>query len=343
MKLRKLVNLFTSAEAKLLLGIMRDASKLYRISFVATALQEGVYQVIGDGTTSLETIAESLGITENHEGLKAWLDLGVSLGELARDESGYRVVGRLSRRLLSPANDAVLAVLEEIADLHYLYIRRTPELLREGRRFPFATIDAPMIARGSRTLEPFVAEAVEQTVPKQAEVRLLEIGCGSAIYIRQACLLNSSLSALGLELDPEVAEMARQNINEWGLQERVRIEMLSVMDFESSEPFDLITLHNNVYYFSVGTRVTLLQKLFGMLSPGGQVLITSGCLDGSPVTHALNIECAMTEGMGVLPEVNGLLGQLEAAGFVDVRSKRLMPFANYYAFWAVRGSGPRTI
>ena len=340
MKLRKLVNLFTSAEAKLLLGIMRDASKLYRISFVATALQEGVYQVIGDGTTSLETIAESLGITENHEGLKAWLDLGVSLGELSHDISGYRVAGRLSRQLLSPANDPSLAFLQEIADLHDLYIKRTPRLLREGRRFPPATIDGPLIARSSRTLEPLVSEAVEQAVPTQGDIRLLEIGCGSAIYIRQACERNPSLTALGLESDPKVADMARQNIHDWGLKDRVEIEAMSVLDFESSEPFDLATFHNNIYYFPVSARVGLLQKALGLLKPGGRILITTGCQNGNPVMHALNITGAMTEGMGVLPEVDGLLRQLDKAGFANARGKRLIPIASYYAFQAVRGGEP---
>jgi len=343
MKLRTLFKLIASAEAKLLTSIIGDARKFYRISFVATAYNEGIYQAIGSDSASVEVIAESLGITDNHSGLRAWLDLGVSLGELSHDINGYRVAGRLSRQLLSPANDPSLAFLQEIAYLHDLYIKRTPRLLREGRRFPMAVIDGPLIARSSLTLEPLVNEAVEQTVPKQGEIRLLEIGCGSAIYIRQACERNPSLTALGLESDPKVAEIAQRNIHDWRLKDRVRIEATSVLDFESSEPFDLATLHNNIYYFPVSARVGLLQKLFGLLKPGGRLLITTGCQDGNPVMHALNITGAMTEGMGVLPEVDGLLRQLDKAGFTNARGKRLIPTASYYAFRAVRGSSPGTI
>ena len=90
-------------------------------------------------------------------------------------------------------------------------------------------------------------------------------------------------SGLGIELDQEVAEIARQNINDWGLQDRVRIEAVSIMDFESSDSFDLITLHNNIYYFPVGDRVELFRKLFGLLKPGGQLLITTGCQGGDPL------------------------------------------------------------
>ncbi len=341
MRLRTLFKLIAGAEARLLTSIIRDARKFYRISFVATAHEEGIYQAIGSGGASVEAIAESLGITANHSGLRAWLDLGVGLGELSHDMDGYRVVGRLSRQLLSPVNDPSLAFLQEIADLHYLYLKQTPRLLREGRRFPLATIDAPLIARSSRTLEPLVSAAVEQAVPKQGEIRLLEIGCGSAVYIRQACERNPSLAALGLESDPKVAEMARQNINDWGMKNRVRIEAISILDFESSEPFDLATLHNSIYYFPVSARVGLLGKVLGLLKPGGRLLITTGCQDGNPVTHALNITGAMTEGMDVLPEVDGLLRQLEEAGFTNACGEKLIPFASYYAFRALRESSPR--
>ncbi len=311
MKLRTLFKLIAGAEARLLTSIIGDARKFYRISFVATAHKEGIYRAIGSNSASAEVIAESLGIRDNLSGLKAWLDLGVSLGELSYDLDGYRAAGRLSRQLLSPANDPSLAFLLEIADLHDLYIKRTPRLLREGRRFPLATIDGPLIARSSLTLEPLVSLAVEQTVPKHGDIRLLEIGCGSAIYIRQACELNPTLTALGLESDPEVAEMAQQNVHDWRLKDRVRIEAKSILDYESSEHFDLATLHNNIYYFPVGARVALLQKVFGLLKPGGQLLITTGCQNGNPVMHALNITGAMTEGMDVLPDVGGLRRQLE--------------------------------
>ena len=53
--------------------------------------------------------------------------------------------------------------------------------------------------------------------------------------------------------------------------------------------------------------------------------------------QALNLECAMTEVTGVLPEFDGLLGQLEKAGFTNARSNRVIPFAKYYAILAVRG------
>ena len=44
---------------------------------------------------------------------------------------------------------------------------------------------------------------------------------------------------------------------------------MSILDFKCSAPFDLATLHQNIYYFPVDTRVELLQTLLGLLKPGG--------------------------------------------------------------------------
>ena len=109
MKLGTLVRLIARGQANLIRRVAPSVRQFYRISFVATAFREGIYRAIGARSASEEAIAESLGISDNYDGLKAWLDLRVSLGELSHDIDGYRVAGRLSRRLLSPANDAFLA------------------------------------------------------------------------------------------------------------------------------------------------------------------------------------------------------------------------------------------
>src|SRR5207253_1093878 len=82
-------------------------------------------------------------------------------------------------------------------------------------------------------------------VPRAGPVRLLEIGCGSAVYIRHAAGRNPELTALGLELQPEVAALAAENVSAWGLARRVAIEAGDVMARAAEAAFDLATLHNN--------------------------------------------------------------------------------------------------
>src|SRR6185436_7922231 len=111
-----------------------------------------------------------------------------------------------------PASDPVAALLVEAATLHQRLILDTPGRLRASRPFTLADQDGALVARSSRTLEPIVCDAVDDVVPRRGTLRLFEIGCGSGIYIRHAATRNPELTALGLELQPEVATVARENV-----------------------------------------------------------------------------------------------------------------------------------
>src|SRR6202043_2373160 len=120
-----------------------------------------------------------------------------------------------------------------------------------GELFSLADQDGELIARSSRVLEAFQAEVIQREVPDRGALRLLEIGCGSGVYLRYAANRNPSLTALGLELQPAVAEMARKNLRNWGLEARVSVEDGDFRERTPGELFDVATLYNNIYYFPV--------------------------------------------------------------------------------------------
>src|SRR5262245_46344298 len=89
---------------------------------------------------------------------------------------------------------------------------RSPARLGRQRRFTLADQQGDLIARSSRLAEPFICEAVDEVLPPRGRVRLLEIACGSAAYIRYAAARNPELTALGLELQPD--EIGRASCRE---------------------------------------------------------------------------------------------------------------------------------
>ncbi|HET9591264.1 MAG TPA: class I SAM-dependent methyltransferase, partial [Anaerolineales bacterium] len=270
------------------------------------------------------------------EGLRAWLELGVSLGEIERTGDEYQIKGKISRALLDSHNDTYKALLQEIVDYHYVYVVDTPTMLRKHEWFPFDETPGELVARSSRISEPFIFEAVDSVIPPQGDFHLLEVGCGSGIYIQRACTRNPELRAVGLELQEKVANAARQNMEAWGLENRATIEHTDVRNYSSSQKFDLVTLHQNIYYFPVPERENLFRHLKEYLKPGGQVLLTSACQGGGPSIQALNIWVSTTEGYSPLPDPDQLCQQLKAAGFVDVKTKRLVPFESFWAFRATK-------
>lgn len=336
MKLSTAASLIASGQSSLMLRLLRTSNEFYRSCFVSAAIAEGVYGAFSDGRATVDHLCEELGGITNREGLLAWLEMGVQLGELKRSGEEYRIAGKLSRALLDPANDGYQAFLEEIVRHHYGYVMDTPAKLREQRWFPFDEEPGELVARSSRISEPFIFDAVDDVVPRQGAFDLLEVGCGSGTYIRHACSRNPDLRATGLELQEKVAKAARKNIRAWGFETRAVIEHCDVRKYESSRTFDLVTFHQNIYYFAKADRVALARRVLGLLKPGGRVLLTTVGRDGGPSMQAVSIWVSTTEGYGPLPDPDELCRQLQEAGYTDVRKKRLVPFEGFWAFLGTR-------
>src|SRR5574341_149080 len=223
MNLSTFVKLMTSGQSSLLVGLLKTGNEFYRASFISAALSRGVYDHFNEGKASFEHLCERMAVS-NREGLRAWLELGVSLGELKRTANEYQIKGKISKALLNPVNDAFKALLEEVVSYHYVYVMNTPTMLRKHEWFPFDDEPGELVARASRVSELFIFEAVDAVIPRQGDFQLLEVGCGSGIYIQRACIRNLVLRAIGLELQEKVAAVARRNIQAWGLEKRATIE-----------------------------------------------------------------------------------------------------------------------
>ena len=336
MKLKPTLNMLASGQLPLAIKLLGSANEFYRVAFVSTAVKEGIYDLMAGGPVRLEALAEALNPACDREALRTWLDLGVSLGELRRGFRGYAIKGRFSRAVMHGDRDAYRALLQEVTELHYDYIVNGPALLKRGELHAFPESYGELIARSSRIGEPFILDVVEDFVPRSGDFKLLEVGCGSGIYLKHACRLNPRLTATGLELQPHVADFARGNLKAWGLEGRVEIVVGDVREWSDESGYDLVTLHQNIYYFPVDTRVELARRLMAFLRPGGKLVLTSGSKGGSPMMHALDICSAMTDGLGPLPEPGELQRQLKQAGFVAVQAENLIPLDSFCVYQATK-------
>ncbi len=217
MKLKTLLGLLSSGQLALLAQVNGLFRQSYRSSFAAAALSEGLYAYLRTGPASLEQLSTRLlgpGAIDqdSRDKLKAWLDMGVYLGELKETPAGYSLHSRLAKQLAQPVQDSIAAMFQEVNTLHHDLITQTPTRLRENHPFTFADMDGELIARSSRLLEPYIFEVIDSILSPGGPNTLLEVGCGSGIYIYRACQRNPQLSVVGLELDPAVADYARQNL-----------------------------------------------------------------------------------------------------------------------------------
>ncbi len=340
MNLRTVASLINGGRLLLLLRFKMLFTSFYRLCFFASLADSVILGKLSRGPVPLGSLTGAFAKDPSLcNATEAWLGLGVRLGVLKKDDAGYSLRGFLAKKLAAPENDAIRALVREVAGLHHLYILQTPGKLEQGLVWDPAYQHSEygdLIARSSRTLEPFVFELIDRSFPISGHTRLLEVGCGHAGYVMYAADKNNRLNALGLELDSQVAEIARSNVQTKGLEDRVKIVVEDVRNFRDPGLFDIVTLYNNIYYFPVEERIELFRHLRELLKPNGRILLTTGCRNGSIEFELVNLIHAATKGWGRLPDKDEMLKQLSEAGFERNCATDLIPGNKYYAFTGYR-------
>lgn len=336
MSLKPFFKLLRDGRLTALLSVGANLKPFYRLTYLAAAGEAGLLERLREGPATFDSLAQFCNAAgQGREALEAWLQMGVRLRLLSLGPRGYALRG-LAAALARPENDPALAMVQEVAGLHHKLISATLPKIRRGELWSLADQDGELIARSSRVLEAFQAEAIQRVIPEHGAMRLLEIGCGSGVYLRYAGLRNPSLTGVGVELQPAVAAMARTNLRNWGLEERVKVEDGDFRAKAFGEQFDIATLYNNIYYFPVEERIALFERIGGFLKPGGFLFLTTCCQGGSLGVEALNLWGAATKSAGRLPAEPELADQLRQAGYTPVKSTNLLPGDRFVAFQAFR-------
>ena len=340
MRLSTLFSLGMSGRAWLLLSLVRLSRPFYRLCFLASASSSGILRMLARGPVSFDRIASELVPDPAcRDALTGWLKVGCALGELQQTSEGYVLRGYLARRLAESQNDDMAAFFELVGTSHSKVLLEGLRRLKQGKKFTFDDYDRGMVARGSRIAAPFICEVMDRILPRQGPYRILDVGCGSGIYLRHATTRNADLTAVGIELEESVARIALDNLRNWGILEKASIEQGNILHWQPQAEFDLVTLHNGIYYFPVADRLPLLRHLRRFVRPAGRILLTTNCQGGgTDMKEVLSFLMSATEGCGRLPTVKEMLEQLEQAQFTTQPPIRLIPTEPLYAFIGGVGS-----
>ncbi len=318
------------------LRLLKPMNQLYQSAFACAANSCGLLSFLRDKPASFGEIEAFLRVpNERLDALRAWLAIGVKVGELKQKNDTYSLRGSLSKHLAKQDHSIAGALFEEVVRYHFNAIINTQHLIQTGQRYSLADQNGDLIARSSRILEPFVEEAIDLalTLDRPSD-RVLEVGCGSGYYLSYLSRRNSNLKIHAIDYQAQVALSAKQYCVAMGLGHKVTVEHCDVFNFEPSGRFGLVTLHNNIYYFPKEQRPALLRQVLQFLEPGGLVLLTTSCRGGSPAVEALNLWWALSDVNGALPEKEEVIHLFKQVGFEVNEVKQLMPGESYYAFLA---------
>jgi 4-hydroxy-2,2'-bipyrrole-5-carbaldehyde O-methyltransferase len=310
-------------------GIDRDVNAGIRLNFLYAASASGLLR-------QLRQWKQQSDLEPPFETLDAMLDVGVALGELKRDGNRYRISGKRALALSGQDGDSLAAFIEEFVTCHAAVYQGFGNLSAQSGKADHLAGKGDLIARSSRVLEPFMVEFVQSRVAGKGPLTMLEVGCGSGIYLDHAARANPQATGIGIDLQKDVIAETSKRLVEWGLAPRFRVMYADIRQTcaETAGPFDLITLYNNIYYFPESERVRLLVSLRERLNPGGELAVVS--LFAGTTVAAANFELVLRSTVGCAPmgTVENLVSQLHESGFREVATMRLIPVQPFFGVTA---------
>ena len=260
--------------------------------------------------------------------LRAWLQVGVEVGELRMHDDRYIVDGRRARAL-SGGDEFLVAHYRSILDYQVGPYAELDSLLAgdpENGRDDLERY-AEDIAQVSVAAEPFVSSMIRRTIAELRPARVLDVGCGSGIYTKVVLDSDPLVKVYGVDLAAAVIEAAQQDLAQAGYGTRAELHVGDIREWLSRSAicFDLVMLLNNVYYFDQVTRREIYRQMGANMADNGELLLVSMMTPGSIAAAHLDFMLRCQSGTASLPQTGEIQRDLRAAGFETIEIRKLVP------------------
>ena len=203
----------------------------------------------------------------------------------------YAVRGQRAKAIAD--RDPVLtAHYRSMLDYQYGPYDQLVELLRsgpdDGRTTSTATPRSSPRCRSRR--RPSCSRSYGRCAVGVAAARVLDVGCGTGVYLRALLEVAPQVVGVGIDLAPEVIVDARAALDEAGFGARATFIAGDVRDHlaTTTDRYDAVTLINNVYYFDRDERLDLYRRIRSVLTTTGELVAVTMVTPGSPASAHLN-------------------------------------------------------
>ncbi|WP_261997267.1 protein-L-isoaspartate O-methyltransferase [Stenotrophomonas sp. Ste96] len=169
------------------------------------------------------------------------------------------------------------------------------------RALAYADIELPL-GNGQKMMKPVIEGRTLQALDLQPGDEVLEIGTGSG-YL-SACMGELAREVLSLEIDAELATIARARLDAAGLGNNVRIETADALSWDTERRFDAICV--------TGAVDVIPSRFAQWLRPGGRLFVIRG---RSPVMEAVLVKADGTTESLFETDIDYLRGAAPAPQF----------------------------
>jgi SAM-dependent methyltransferase len=339
MKVRYLLSMMQTLKIPGFISLMKDWQAFLRMHFIYAAIESGLLNALRSAATRGELIRK-LSVVRA-ELLDALLEVGLATGELSCNNGAFTIKGKRSKAMLGKDGDMLSAMVQATNTYYHTAYLHAADCMRGAPLGDDLVRIGDLVARFSKIGEPILKKFIASLVTGGRAVKVLDVGCGSGIYLQAVFKANPEAGGIGIDLDEAVAEKARENIKRWDLGGRFRVLAgdIRFLRDDLDGPFDLVLLLNLLYYFPVDERLPLLSRLRSLLSSNGRLAIAMHFQgEGRDLGAAnLNLVNCSLKGLTPLPHLSDVVDLLKDAGFSRIRKERLIPGSAFYGLAAGRG------
>lgn len=322
--IRSIARLLSLPDKRATLGLARGLAVYAELATASALLRCGAMHHLSTPRT-LDELSTALEIADP-ELLRHLLDLGVRRRLLRGRGGRYKVRSALARCLARDPHGPIPSMLHEVMTYHHEVFDRLPDRLRGETPHAYLERYGALVAQSSRIMAPWIEGFTSRAIGSAKARSILELGCGSGAYLATYAALHEGHHGVGLDLDPAVVAAAQVLVTHEGLEDRFTVQQGDMRNAQAwpDGPFDIITAHQNVYYFNAKERVALWRHCRHHLTETGQLLIVTPT-SGGPMADYFSLILLSTAGCHRLPPIDELVAELANAGFESVRRERLIP------------------
>jgi len=319
-----------------LFPVSRDWKAFVRTHFIYAALETGLLEALRI-PCSREDLLGKLGV-ERPEILDALLRLGLSLKEIGCKKELYFIRGKRSRSVISEKGEALAAMIQGLTTYYNSAYRNAADMLRGASLGDDLFKIGSIIGRIGQRNEPLLKTYFSSIISGKNGIRLLDIGCGSGVFLKSAFEVNPNTTGIGIDVDENVVYQAMENLKQWGISDKFEILKADILNSSDKIEgiYDVITLCNVLYYFPVEKRIDLFKRIRSFLSEDGVVALVNSMEsdDGDFLTANLNLFNSTARGITVLPDLDKTIDQLKESGLHIKETTKFVPGSEVYGIVA---------
>jgi len=336
MKMKNILTVLGNGDLMRMIPFLGDWKAFVRWQFLYAVIESGLLDILDRGLTRDEIMEES-GV-RRADILDALLDLGCALRELSLKNGRYQVRGKRLRRLQGGKGDCNRALIEAGSTYYSDIYRKAGNRLRGEGNGPYLEEAGPIIARWGKLLEPMIRNFVVKTFAGRGELKTLDVGCGSGNNLKLAHLVNESVYGMGIDYDENVVRQAAANMRDWRMDNQFAVAEgdIRTPSTELGHGYDVVTMYNVVYYFTVEERCQVFRNIRSLLRENGELAIVNSFNTRKNGWGTSNLNMAVTsiQGCYPLPRLDETRRFLEEAGFSRITVEQLVPGDAFYGITA---------